>query len=198
MNEQPHVAPHPRAVVLVEGISDRNALEALAARRGRNLADEGVRVVAIGGAQAITRAVAAYAQRGIVLAGLCDAGEERDFRRGLERAGLATDLTREGMEALGFHVCEADLEDELIRALGVEAVETVVEEQGDLRSLRTLQKQPGWRGRPPAEQLRRFMGSGGSRKIRYATLLVEAIDLDRVPRPLDAVLAHVESEAGRA
>ena len=94
VSEQLHVAPHPRAVVLVEGISDRNALEALAARRGRNLADEGVRVVAIGGAQAIARAVAAYAQRGIVLAGLCDAGEERDFRRGLERAGLATDLTR--------------------------------------------------------------------------------------------------------
>jgi len=35
------------------------------------------------------------------------------------------------------------------------------------------------------------MGSGGGRKIRYASLLVEALDLARVPRPLDGVLAHV-------
>ena len=30
-----------------------------------------------------------------------------------------------------------------------------------------------------------------NRKIRYAPLLVDALDLDRVPRPLDGVLAHV-------
>jgi len=35
------------------------------------------------------------------------------------------------------------------------------------------------------------MGSGGRRKIRYARFLVEALDLGRVPRPLDGVLAHV-------
>jgi hypothetical protein len=67
----------------------------------------------------------------------------------------------------------------------------VVDAQGDLGSFRTLQKQAAWRGRPREEQLRRFMGSGGSRKIRYAPLLVRALPLDRVPRPLDRVLAHV-------
>jgi hypothetical protein len=41
------------------------------------------------------------------------------------------------------------------------------------------------------EQLRRWLGSGGRRKIRYARLLVDALDLARVPRPLDGVLAHV-------
>jgi len=30
-----------------------------------------------------------------------------------------------------------------------------------------------------------------NRKIRYAPLLVDALDLDRVPRPLDGVLARV-------
>jgi hypothetical protein len=30
-----------------------------------------------------------------------------------------------------------------------------------------------------------------NRKLRYATLLVDALDLGRVPRSLDAVLAHV-------
>jgi hypothetical protein len=183
----------PRAVVLVEGISDKCAVEALAERRGRNLEAEGVSVVPIGGAQAIGRFLNLYGPRGldVRLAGLCDAAEEGEFRRGLERAGLGSNLTRADLERLGFYVCITDLEDELIRALGAAAVERVVDEHGDLGSFRTLQKQPEWRGRPPEEQLRRFMGSGGRRKIRYGRFLVEALDLDQVPRPLDLVLAHV-------
>jgi hypothetical protein len=183
----------PRAVVLVEGISDQRALEVLAERRGRSLDAEGVSVVPIGGAQSIGRFLTRFGPQGldVKLAGLCDAGEESDFRRGLERAGLGASLTRADMESLGFYVCDADLEDELIRALGVDSVQRVVDAQGDLGSFRTLQKQPAWRRRPAEEQLRRFMGSGGSRKIRYARLLVEALDLTRVPRPLDRVLAHV-------
>jgi uncharacterized protein (DUF2384 family) len=95
------------------------------------------------------------------------------------------------MEALGFYVCEADLEDELIRSLGVASVERVVEAQGELRSFRTLQKQAAQQGRTHEEQLRRFLGTRGGRKIRYARLLVDALDLTRVPRPLERVLAHV-------
>jgi hypothetical protein len=180
-----------RGVVLVEGMSDRRAVEALAERRGRDLAAEGIAVVPIGGAQAIGRFLDRFGPRGldVELAGLCDAGEEGDFRRALERAGLGSDLDRAAMERLGFYVCEPDLEAELIGALGVAAVEHIVDAQGELRSFRTLQKQPAWQGRPPEEQLRRFMGSGGSRKIRYGRLLVEA--LDRVPRPLDLVLDHI-------
>src|ERR671934_160710 len=117
-----------RGIVLVEGVSDRVALETLARRRGRDLDAEGVSI-------------------------------------------------------------------ELIRALGAASVEQVVAAQGDLGSFRTLQKQPAWQGRAPEEQLRRFMGSGGRRKIRYARLLVDALDLDRVPRPLDGVLAHARSAA---
>jgi len=185
-----------RAVVLVEGISDLCALEALAERRGPNLSAEDISVVPIGGAQAIGRFLNLFGPDGldVRLAGMCDAAEEDEFRRGLERAGFGSHLTRSDMEALGFYVCVADLEDELIRALGAASVEQVVDAQGDLGSFRTLQKQPGWRGRPREEQLRRFMGSGGSRKIRYARLLVDALDLTRVPRPLDRVLAHVARE----
>lgn len=180
-------------VVLVEGISDRLALEALAERRGRNFDSEGISVVPMGGAQAIGGFLDRFGPGGLDLrlAGLCDAGEEDDFRRGLERAGLGSNLIRADMERLGFYVCIADLEDELIRALGAASVERVVEAEGDLGSFRTLQKQPAWQRRNTEEQLRRFMGSGGSRKIRYARLLVEALDLTRVPRPLDLLLAHV-------
>jgi hypothetical protein len=182
-----------RAIVLVEGISDQIALATLAGRRGRNLDDEGIVVVPIGGAQAIGRFLTRFGPRGLdtKLAGLCDAGEEEVFRRSLERAGFGSHLTRLDMERLGFHVCVEDLEDELIRALGPASVEAVLDSQGDLGSFRTFQKQPAWRGQPVEGQLRRFMGSADRRKLRYARLLVEALDLAQIPRPLDGVLAHV-------
>jgi hypothetical protein len=182
---------NPSGVILVEGVSDQRAVEALAERRGRDLEAERVSVVPIGGAQAIDRFLRRFLPARVKLAGMCDAGEETRFRRALERAGLGSQLDRAGMERLGFYVCVDDLEDELIRALGVAAVERVVDANGELGSFRTLQKQAAWRGRPTEEQLRRFMGSGGSRKIRYGRLLVEALDLDAVPRPLDGVLTHV-------
>jgi hypothetical protein len=176
-----------RAVVLVEGISDLVALETLAERYGRDLPTEGISIVAMGGAQAIGGYLERF--RGLRLAGLCDAGEEREFQRGLERAGLGSNLDRAGMEALGFYVCDPDLEAELIRALGAERVLEVVEAHGDLPAFRTLQKQVEWRSRLIEEQLRRFMGSGGSRKTRYARHLVEALDHHEVPRPLDRLIA---------
>jgi hypothetical protein len=182
-----------RAFVLVEGISDQRALEALAGRRGRDLGADGVAVVPIGGSKNIGSFLRRFGPQGldVRLAGLCDAAEEGDFRRGLERAGLGSDLTRAGMERLGFYVCVADLEDELIRSLGAAAVEQVVDARGELDSFRTFQKQPAWRGRTSEEQLRRFLGTHSGRKIQAASLLVDALDLARVPRPLDRVLAHV-------
>jgi hypothetical protein len=182
-----------RGVVLVEGVSDQAAMEALARRRGRDLRAEGVAVVPMGGATNIRKFLDVYGPggAGLRLAGLCDAGEEGDFRRGLEGAGFGPDLTRADMEALGFHVCVADLEDELIRSLGAPAVERIVADQGELRSFRTLQKQAPHQGRTTDQQLRRFMGSRGGRKAVYARLLVEALDLTRVPRPLDGVFASV-------
>ena len=182
-----------RAVVLVEGESDQRALEALARRRGRNLDAEGVSIVAIDGSKNIGRALERFgpAGQGLTIAGLCDAGEARDFQRGLERAGLGSDLTLEDMEGLGFCVCVQDLEDELMRALGTEAVEGVLEGEGELDAFRTFQQQPAWRGRSTHEQLRRFFGTYSGRKIRSAPLLVDALGLNDVPRPLDRLLTHV-------
>ena len=174
-------------------MSDKLALEALARRRDRDLDAEGVAVVAMGGSKNIGSFLARFGPRGSnrQLAGLCDAGEVGDFARGLERAGFGFDLTQADLERLGFFVCVADLEDELIRALGPAAVERVIDAMGDLEPLRTFQKQPAWRGRPAEEQLRRFFGTHSGRKIQSGALLVEALDLGRVPRPLDRVLAHV-------
>ena len=179
--------------MLVEGLSDKRAVEALARRRGRKLEAEGVAVMAIGGSKGIWRFLERFGPHGLDLrlAGLCDAAEEGDFKRGLQRAGLVASLSRADMERLGFYVCVADLEDELIRALGAAAVERVIDAQGELESFRSLQRQPAWRGRPTHEQLRRFFGTHKGRKVQSAPFLVEALDLDHVPRPLDGVLAHV-------
>lgn len=180
-----------RSVVLVEGVSDQRALEALARRRGRDLDAEHVFVVPMGGATNIghhLRRLGAPAA-GLRVAGLCDAAEEGDFRRHLEWAGLGAPRTRSEMERLGFYVCDADLEDELIRALGVPAVERVLDGAGELELFRKFQKQPAWRQGAVADQLRRFLGTHRGRKIQTAALLVDALELDRVPRPLDGVLA---------
>ncbi len=179
-----------RAVVLVEGISDQRAVATLAQRRGRDLEAEGVSVLPIGGAHAIGTYLERFGPRGLDLkvAGLCDVGEEGTFGRALERAGLGASLTRDDMEDLGFFVCVTDLEDELVRALGSAAVLRIVEAEGELGPFRTFQKQPAKRELRLEEQLWRFMWN---RKIRYAPLLVEALDLGSVPRPLDGLLAHV-------
>jgi hypothetical protein len=169
-----------RAVVLVEGVSDRGAVEALARRRGRDLEAEGVAVVPMGGYGNLPRVLREH--RCLRVAGLYDVGEERHFLRALGCAG------REDLERAGFFACTRDLEDELTRAVGPDGMERVLAEQGELRAFRTYQKQPAHRARPLEEQLHGFMWN---RKKRYAELLVDALDLERVPRPLDRVLAYV-------
>lgn len=185
--------PLVRVVVLVEGVSDQRAVEALARRRGRSLAAERISVVPMGGVTNIGHFLRRLgpAPAEVRVAGLCDAGEERSFRRALEQAGLGSPISRSEMERLGFYVCVADLEDELIRALGIRGVERVIESTGELGLFRKFQKQPAWRGRDGAEQVRRFLGTHSGRKIETAAPLVEALDLDRVPRPLDGLLAYV-------
>lgn len=170
-----------RAVVLLEGPSDVAAVDALAGSRGRDLEAEGVCVLAMGGAMSVGRFARLLGPPGLGLrlTGLCDEAERGYYARGLERAGAAEQ---------GFFVCAADLEDELIRALGVTRVEELVRAEGDLRALRTFLRQPAQRGRTPHQQLRRFLGTKKGRKIHYGRVLVEALAPDRVPAPLDDLL----------
>ncbi|MFE4638549.1 TOPRIM nucleotidyl transferase/hydrolase domain-containing protein [Streptomyces sp. NPDC056773] len=171
-----------RTVVLLEGASDAEAVDALAARRGRDLAAEGVCVLPMGGAMSVARFARFLGPQGLGLrlTGLCDEAERGFYVRGWERAGA---------EPEGFFVCAADLEDELIRALGVPRVEELVREEGDHRALRTFLRQPAQRGRTEVQQVRRFLGTKKGRKIRYGRVLVEALDPGRVPAPLDALFA---------
>ena len=175
-----------RRVILVEGVSDRAAFEALAVRLGRRLEDDGIAVIPMGGAMSIGRFLRVLGPEGLglQLSGLCDSREESFFRRGLEAAGLGSNLTREGLEALGFAICDADLEDEMIRALGTDTVEQVISDEGDLAAFGTFQKQPFQRTQPLDRQMHRFFGTIGGRKERYGRALASRLDPDAIPRPL--------------
>ena len=173
----------PRSVVLVEGVSDCAALAELARRRGHDLAARGVTVIAMGGATNVGHHVQRWAGRGVRLGGLCDVAEADWFARALGR-------TPTPRAEHGVGVCVVDLEDELIRALGVAGVEEVIGHEGQLGSLQTLRRQPAQRDRRPHEHLHRFLSGRSGHKERYAPLLVGALDLDRVPPVLHAVLDH--------
>jgi len=172
--------PGSCAVVLVEGMSDQAAVQTMAERSGRDLPAEGVFVVPMGGATNIAHFANVFgpAGCGVRLVGLCDQGEERDFRRGLDGAGP-------------YFVCVADLEDELIRALGTRRVEEVIEAEGEHGPFLTFTRQPAHRGEARDQQLRRFMGTRSGRKIRYGHLLAAALDLTRIPAPLAGLLSAV-------
>ncbi|WP_370123621.1 TOPRIM nucleotidyl transferase/hydrolase domain-containing protein [Streptacidiphilus sp. MAP12-33] len=171
-----------RTVVLLEGLSDVAAVEALAEAHGRDLAAEGVCVLPMGGAMSVGRFAGLLGPSGLGLrlTGLCDEQEAGYYARGWERAGADPE---------GFFVCRADLEDELIRALGLDVVRDLVRAQGDLRPLETFLNQPAQRDRLPQQQLRRFFGTKGGRKIHYGRVLVEALTADRVPTPLAGLFA---------
>jgi hypothetical protein len=154
-------------VIAVEGSSDKVVLERISRRLGRDLAAEGIRIEAIGGAHAIRRFVAELGSD-VTVRGLCDENEEHLFRRVLE----------------DVYVCVPDIEGELIRALGVERMLEIV----DRDSFATLQRQPAQRGRPVELQLHRWLRSISGRYHRYLPILVDALELERVPAPLAGVL----------
>jgi hypothetical protein len=184
-----------RTIVLVEGESDRMALQTVARSGGRDLPTEGIEIVAMGGITNTRAFAARYGPRGLGLAltGIYDAPDEAKLRRGLVDAGLEAAGEPDGLEALGFFACSADLEDELIRALGIERVEEIIETSGEGRSLRLLAGMPAQRDWNREAVLRRFLGVRSGRKARYARILAEALEPRLVPEPLACVL----EEAGR-
>ena len=178
------------AVVLVEGPSDAAVLDVLARRLG--LDGREVAVVPMGGVTNVGRYLREYAEQPATrVAGLCDRGEVRFVTGALRRLGHDVVHAAEGgagLAAYGFFVCDEDLEDELIRALGTDTVIEVIDREGELGQLRTLQQQPAQRARSLHDQLHRFAGTKSGRKVRLAAALAEELPLDAVPAPLLDVL----------
>lgn len=182
-------ATSARSVVLVEGESDRRALGIVASRLGRDLVSEGVLTVAIAGATNIGRFLDLLPVDTPV-SGLYDQAEEGILRNALLASHLAPMLTGPSLELAGFYMCSRDLEDELIRAVGVEGVLEVIDEEGDHNSWRRFSNQPAQRERPLEARMHRFLGTRSGRKIEYAGLLAGRIDLHDHGSPLVRILAH--------
>lgn len=185
-----------RTLILVEGDSDVGAVRALARRLGCDLESNDIAVRSAHGVTNFPQLLAdlAVAHPEAQICGLYDVAEERHVRRALRQRAISVDGD-EPLAAHGFFACVDDLEDELIRALGADAVERVLDAQGELVSFRRLQAMPQHRGRPVERQLHRFLGTRATRKVRSGALLVDAIELDRFPQPLAALAARMLESA---
>lgn len=192
----------PRAdagtTVLFEGASDRLAFEAVARRLAADIRH--LRLVDLDGITNLRRRLTelrALSDPPRVL-GLYDSAEGRYVTQVLIDVGILV-----GPEAaprdVGFHGCERDLEDEVIRAAGPALVLATLETRGELTRFRVFQGQPAQRERSVEAQLHRFAGTTAGRKARFATDVIDALPLDRMPPPLVALLeAALESTVSRA
>lgn len=180
-----------RIVVLLEGVSDVAAVRAVAQLHAVDLA--AVTLVDLHGVTNVHRVLTRTHRDtpDAEILGLCDIGEVRFVRRALEGIGRPVrDVT--DLPAYGFFVCRADLEDELIRALGTARTIDVIERIGLGPKLAGLRRQPAWLDRPLEQQLHRFCGVASGRKELLAGELAGALTPDQVPEPLRMLLERIE------
>ncbi|WP_226963778.1 hypothetical protein [Nostocoides sp. F2B08] len=180
-------------VVLLEGRSDIAAVRAAADVAEVDLSD--VRLVDLGGITNIRSHLVALTHEACGgegpdaehVLGMCDVGETRFVESALESTGHwvrdASDLP-----SAGFFVCVEDLEDELLRALGIPRVLGVLDRLGLRGKLDALAQQPAWRDRPLHEQLHRFAGVASGRKELLAAELTAELTPDELPEPLRLLL----------
>jgi hypothetical protein len=181
---------HPASVVvLVEGASDRAALEVLARRRHL---EAGIEIRAMGGATNVRRHLGELLSDAVPrhVFGLTDEAEAPFFVRALSTAGVPI-TSVDDLAAHGFHTCRRDLEDELIRALGTDRVRAVLDDLALGQTFDRFCRQQAWQGRPTHEQLHRFAGTVSGRKSVFARGLAAAVGDDEVPEPLRHLLDDV-------
>ena len=168
------------AVVLLEGRSDVAAVRAVATTVG--LPPEVYQLVDMGGVTNIRRQLAAVRDRPVL--GMCDAGEAHVVARALR-------IDEEELAEHGFSVCDADLEDELIRACGHDRVLDILDRLGLGERFGTFRNQPAWRGRPLRDQLHRFAGTTSGRKSLLGAALAAALEPQGIPEPLSRLLERI-------
>lgn len=187
----PKTTPRPRTVVLFEGESDLLAFGAVARRLDTVLEPESIALVDMGGITNLRRRLAelrSEAHPARVL-GLYDGAERHYVIRVLVDAGM---LTADGEpEPLGFFACERDLEQEVIAAAGSELVLETLAARGELTRFQMFQTQPAQRARTIEAQLHRFAGTAAGRKAKFAADIIDALPVERMPRPMVALLDAV-------
>jgi hypothetical protein len=171
-------------VVLLEGVSDVVAVRSAAATAGVDLSR--CRLVDMGGITNVRGHLVGLADAaggGAPVLGLCDAAEAHVVVAALR----SWDRSARGpgdLPARGFFVCEADLEDELLRALGATRAIGVLSRLGLQGKLEALRRQPAWRERPVHDQLHRFAGVASGRKALLAGALTAELAVEELPEPL--------------
>ncbi|MBS1674748.1 MAG: ATP-dependent endonuclease, partial [Actinobacteria bacterium] len=125
--------------------------------------------------------------------GLYDAAELRYVLGALVAADLLADGEADpaAVERAGFFGCEQDLEDEVIRAAGSDAVIDTLAARGELALFRVFQGQPAQRVRSVEAQLHRFAGTASGRKAHFAADVIATLPADRIPDPLARLLDAV-------
>ncbi|KGN36956.1 hypothetical protein [Knoellia subterranea] len=168
--------------VLLEGASDVAAVQVLRAARGVDAEDEPCLLIDMGGATNVRRHVerAAAADPLPRVIGMCDEREAPFFTRALDVIPTFT-----------FTVCRRDLEDEFMRALGLDGTLAVLESVDLLTTFEAFTRQQAWQGRPLLDQLRRFVGTTSGRKELLAVALAGALDEATTPAPLSDLLAEM-------
>lgn len=177
-------------VVLVEGESDAAVVRVVLAARATE-----AEVRPMGGVTNLARHLDDLGGPGPAVLALVDAGEVRYAAGALRRHGVRAETTEE-LTWHGVFVCDRDLEDVLIGALGPAVVCEVLAGMAELAGFRTFAQMPQWRDRPVADQLHRFAGAGSGRKARLAARLAERLDPWALPAPMDALVQAVEAAAG--
>lgn len=203
MGDMPASEQRPSTLVLLEGPSDVAAVTGLLAHRagevGSGPGAPAYSLVDLGG---VTN-VGAHLQRATALSpvprllGLCDRGESRVVVAALRRIGR--DVSEpEDLPGEGFFVCDRDLEEELIRALGPDGCLDLLEEVGLGARFAAFSRQRAWAGRPLSQRLHRFSGTTAGRKIMLAGAMAAALGPERAPGPLAALIDALQGSAATA
>jgi hypothetical protein len=173
-------------VIFVEGFSDYLAVRTLADTLGVNLDAGGISLLSLEGADLLKHYLSLLGPSGLNVAmrGLCDLDKEAEWAQLLVDAGLAI-ASRADLNHAGFQVCEADLEDELVTAIGEVAAVEVVSQAGESSKFETFKQQPTNAGLSDRGLLLAFIRK---RKIKWAPLLAASVESDDIPTPIADLL----------
>jgi predicted ATPase len=173
-------------VILLEGYSDLLAVRVLARALDVDLDARGVSLLSLDGADSIVHYLSLFgpAGLGLTLRGLCDADHEETWRARLQDAGIEA-TERAAMNAVGFQVADADLEEELIDALGTQRVSELIEEENAEQAFTNFAQQAATAGLSLAEQQHDFLHK---KNVRWAPVLAADLSAGDVPQPIRDLL----------
>lgn len=178
-----------RTVVFVEGPSDYLAVREAARRSGVDLDARGVAIVSLQGAGLLAIYLKLLGPNGLdlKLLGLCDLDAEADWQTKLTAAGVPV-ADRATMNASGFYVCDTDLEDELVRALGDAEVQAILTQENEAANFAAFASDPARQGLSLSEQLVAF---ARKRKVRWSPRLAAGLTAATAPPPISDLLSRV-------